>query len=117
MVIRKAANISVRKQCDLLDINRSTLYYSPKGESKLNLMLMKLIDQEYLKHPFYGSRKMAYFLRSQGHQVSRHRVRCLMRLMGLCAIYQKPHTSQRNLEHKIYPYLLNDLKIERSNQV
>src|SRR5690606_16818330 len=100
-----------------LSLNRSSLYYESKGEKELNLVLMKLIDQEYLNHPFYGSRKMVYFLRGQGYQVSRNRVRRLMRLMGLCAIYQKPRTSERSPEHKIYPYLLKDLKIDRSNQV
>ena len=117
MIDRNHLKLSIRKQCDLLEINRSTLYHRPKGESPQNLVLMRLIDEEYLKHPFYGSRKLVFILRQNGHDVSRHRVRRLMHLMGIEAIYQKPRTTLFNKQHKIYPYLLKGLDIARPNQV
>lgn len=117
MIDKNHSKLSMRKQCDLLFLNRSSLYYRPKGENPDNLNLMRLIDEEYLKHPFYGSRKLAFVLRSQGHDVSRHRVRRLMQKMGIEAIYQKPRTSMPNKEHRIYPYLLKGLVIDRPNQV
>lgn len=117
MVDKNNPKLSVRKQSRILNINRSTLYYKPKGESAENLNIMRLIDEEYLKHPFYGSRRMVYFLKRLGYKVERHRVRRLMKLMGLTAIYQKPNTSKKNPAHKIYPYLLKDLEINHPNQV
>ena len=117
MIDKNHSKLSMRKQCDLLFLNRSSLYYRSKGENPDNLNLMRLIDEEYLKHPFYGSRKLAFVLRSQGHDVSRHRVRRLMQKMGIEAIYQKPRTSMPNKEHRIYPYLLKGLVIDRPNQV
>jgi len=101
----------------LLDISRSGLYYQPKGISKKDLALMKLIDRQYLATPFYGARKIAAWLKSQGHRVNRKRVRRLMQLMGLKAIYRRPRTSQPGPGNKIYPYLLSGLKITRPNQV
>jgi putative transposase len=101
----------------LLDISRSGLYYQPKGISEEDLTLMKLIDRQYLVTPFYGARKIAIWLKSQGHQVNRKRVRRLMRLMGLKAIYRRPKTSKPAPGHKIYPYLLGGMQITRSNQV
>lgn len=98
--------ISVRRQCELLGLNRSGLYYQPRGESPENLELMRLIDEEYTRRPFYGSRKMMLWLQGEGHGVGRDRVRRLMRLMGLAAIYPKPRLSQPGEGHKIYPYLL-----------
>lgn len=117
MIKRNHPKLSIRRQCGLLLINRSTFYHKPKGESPQNLILMRLIDEEYLKHPFYGSRKLAFILRQRGHDVSRHRVRRLMHLMGIEAIYQKPRTTLFNKKHKIYPYLLKGLDIARPNQV
>lgn len=117
MIDRNHSKLSIRKQCDLLEVNRSTLYHRPKGESPQNLVLMRLIDEEYLKHPFYGSRKLVFILRQRGHDVSRHRVRRLMHLMGIEAVYQKPRTTVANKKHKIYPYLLKGLDIARPNQV
>ena len=117
MIDRNHLKLSIRKQCDLLEINRSTLYHRPKGESPQNLVLMRLIDEEYLKHPFYGSRKLVFILRQRGHNVSRHRVRRLMHLMGIEAVYQRPRTTVANKKHKIYPYLLKGLDIARPNQV
>lgn len=117
MVDKTSASISVRKQCELLGVNRATVYYKPRGESAENLQLMRLIDEAYLKYPFYGSRKMTYVLNRLGYKVGRHRVRRLMTLMGLTAIYQKPNTSQKNQAHEIYPYLLRNKTVDQPNQV
>ncbi len=108
---------SITRQCSLLNISRSSLYYHAKGESAKNLELMRQIDKLFTKHPFYGSRQMVRSLAMQGVQVGRHRVRRLMRLMGLCTIYQKPNTSKPHPDHRIYPYLLRELTIEKANQV
>lgn len=117
MVNTNATSLSLSTQCKLLSISRSTWYYKPVGESELNLSLMKLIDKQFLETPYYGSRQMARFLRRQGYCVGRHRVRRLMRKMGIEAIYQKPRTSKPHPQHKIYPYLLKGLDINRPNQV
>lgn len=117
MVEQENLNLSVIQQCKLLNINHSSFYYQPKPENADNLLLMKIIDQIFLKYPFYGSRQMRRHLIRNGHQVSRHKVRRLMHLMGLAAIYQKPNTSKKHPEHKIYPYLLRNLTIDHSNQV
>jgi len=101
----------------LLDISRSGLYYQPKGISEEALALMKLIDRQYLATPFYGARKIAAWLKSQGHRVNRKRVQRLMQLMGLKAIYRRPRTSQPAPGNKIYPYLLSGMKIRQPNQV
>ena len=111
------SEISLRRQCELLGVNRSGLYYRPLGESAENLELMRLIDREYTRRPFYGSRRMTQWLHEQGHPVGRHRVRRLMELMGLEALYPKPKLSQPAEGHKIYPYLLNGVEITRVNQV
>jgi putative transposase len=108
----------VAKQCRLLDINRSGLYYRLKGHSDEELTLMNLIDRQYLVTPFYGARKIAVELTKQtGLPVNRKRVRRLMQLMGIRALYRRPRTSQPGPGHNIYPYLLRDLKITRPNQV
>ena len=117
MVDRHHPSLSIVHQCRLLDISRSGLYYQSKGISEEDLTLMKLIDRQYLMTPFYGARKIAACLKSQGHLVNRKRVRRLMRLMGLKAIYRRPRTSKPAPGHKIYPYLLGGLKITRPNQV
>jgi putative transposase len=109
--------ISVRRQCELLGVNRSGLYYQPLGESAENLKLMRLIDEEYTRHPFCGSRRLLRWLQDQGYAVGRHRVRRLMGLMGLEAVYPKPKLSQPGEGHKIYPYLLNGVSVTRVNQV
>jgi len=101
----------------LLDISRSGLYYQPKGIPEEDLTLMKMIDRQYLATPFYGARKIAAWLKSQGYRVNRKRIRRLMRIMGLKAIYRRPRTSKPAPGHKIYPYLLGDLRITRPNQV
>ena len=109
--------MSVRRQCELVGLSRSTLYYEPTPETPENLALMRLIDQEYTAHPFFGSRKITQWLIGQGHEVNRKRVRRLMRVMGLEAIYPKPKLSLAGRGHKVYPYLLRDVMVERANQV
>jgi putative transposase len=104
--------LSVRRQCELLGLNRSSWYYRSAGESAENLEWMRRIDKQYLKTPCYGSRKMAKEL-----GISRTRAQRLMRLMGLEAIYPKPHLSRNDTEHRIYPYLLRNVAIVRPNQV
>ena len=117
MIWRDHPDLSLSRQCRLLSISRSTFYYAPKGESPENLALMRRIDELFLKYPFYGSRQMARQLRREGIEVGRHRVRRLMRLMGLEAIYQAPRTSMPHPAHRIYPYLLKGFAIDRPNQV
>lgn len=108
---------SLRRQCELLTINRSSLYYQPVEVDPETLALMNLIDREYTRHPFYGSRKITRFLRELGYSINRKRVQRLMGRMGLEAICPGPNTSKRSQEHKIYPYLLKGLEITRPNQV
>jgi putative transposase len=107
----------VRRQCDLLGVNRSSLYYESKGESEENLQLMRLIDEQYTRAPFYGSRRMTEWLRMRGFTVNRKRVARLMAEMGIEAVYPKPKLSQPGEGHRIYPYLLEGMKVERVNQV
>jgi putative transposase len=109
--------LSVRRQCELLGLARSTFYYEPSGETPENLRLMRLIDELYTGCPFYGSRKITEELTRRGEEVNRKRVRRLMREMGLEAIYPKPRLSAAGRGHKIYPYLLRGVKIERPDQV
>lgn len=110
-------DLSMRHQCELLAIHRSSLYYKPVEVDRETLVLMNLIDEQYTKTPFYGSRKMTVFLRELGFWVNRKRIQRLMRLMGLEAIYPGPNTSKPSHEHKVYPYLLKGLEIIRPNQV
>jgi putative transposase len=116
-VERGHLEISLRRQCELLGVNRSGLYYEPAGESEENLRLMRLVDEQYTRAPFYGSRKMTEWLATQGQVVNRKRVSRLMALMGLAAVYPKPRLSQPGEGHKIYPYLLRGVSVERVNQV
>ena len=100
-----------------MSLNRSTLYYEPKGESEENLQLMRRLDEQFLKTPYYGSRQMVYHLKRRGSRVGRKRVRRLMAKMGLAVIYQKPRTSQPHPENRVYPYLLRGLAVTRPDQV
>lgn len=110
--------ISIRRQCDLLGVNRASLYYTPLGESEENVRLMRWIDEQYTETPFFGSRRMAVWLsETKGLAVNRKRVARLMDRMGLEAVYPKPKLSQPGEGHKIYPYLLKDVNVERVNQV
>lgn len=117
MIARPHPHYSIAQQCRLLKVPRSTLYYKRKPASDADLALMRRIDELYLKRPFYGSRRLVAELRGEGHGVNRKHVRRLMRLMGIEAIYQKPNTSRKHPSHKIYPYLLRDMTIDRANQV
>lgn len=109
--------MSIRRQCELLGLNRASWYLAPAGETAENLVLMRRIDEQYLRKPFYGSRRMTVWLVQQGYAVNRKRVQRLMRTMGLEAIYPKPRLSQRGHEARIYPYLLRNVEILRPNQV
>jgi putative transposase len=109
--------LSVTRQCELLDLPRSSYYYEPGQETPENLALMRLIDEEYTAHPEKGSRRVAVRLKELGHSVNRKRVRRLMRVMGLEAIYPKPRLSVPDRDHRVYPYLLRDVTIDRVNQV
>lgn len=116
-VIAPHPQLSIRRQCALLGVNRSMLYYEPAGETQLNLELMARIDELYTKHPFLGSRKMTVFLERDGYEVNRKRVQRLMRQMGISAIYPRPNTSKPAPGHRIYPYLLRDLEVTEVDQV
>ena len=109
--------LSIRRQCELMGISRSSVYYAPRGESAENLALMRRMDALSLQYPFYGSRQMARHLRREGVAAGRRRVRRLMGLIGLEAIYRKPRTSDAQPDHHVYPYLLRELKIDRPDQV
>lgn len=116
-MVNKSLDIPVKRQCELLKMNRSSYYYQAVPVSEEEIALMKLIDELHLERPTLGSRTMVDRLEDKGHKVCRERVQRLRRLMGIEAIYPKPKTSLGNKQHKVYPYLLKDLKIERANQV
>lgn len=117
LVDRGHSQISIRRQCQLLGVNRSGLYYEPAGESEENLLLMRLLDEQFTRTPFYGSRKMTEWLVTRGHAVNRKRVSRLMEVLGVETVYPKPKLSQPGEGHRIYPYLLRDTVVERVNQV
>jgi len=108
---------SIARQCSLLGLSRSGFYNKPKAVKTDDLALLRLLDEQYLRTPFYGSRRMTVHLRRLGHSVNRKRVSRLLRQMGLQAIYPRPRTSTPNPEHKVYPYLLRDVAVTRPNQV
>ena len=116
-MIQAAHPLTVTRRCELLDVARATVYYHPTGIPSEDLALMRLLDEIHLERPFYGSRRLRDELETQGHPVNRKRVQRLMRQMGLSALYPKPRTSQPGAGHKVYPYLLKSLSIERPNQV
>lgn len=109
--------LSIRRQCELLDLNRATFYYQPATETVLNLALMRLIDLQYTKTPFYGWPRMTHCLKRLGYDVNHKRVQRLMQVMGLLAIYPRRRTSRPAAGHRVYPYLLRQLDIIRPNQV
>ena len=109
--------LSLSRQCALLGVSRSSLYYRPKGESAENLALMRRMDELHMDFPFYGSRQVMRHLRREGIRAGRHRIRRLMRLMGMEAVYRRPRTSVANSEHRIFPYLLRGLEIFRADHV
>ena len=109
--------LSILRQCELLSISRAGYYYQPSGIGEENQQLMRLIDAEYTRHPFYGYRKITHWLRSEGYLVNKKRIQRLMGLLGLAAIVPKPNLSKPHPSHPIYPYLLRGVPIERVNQV
>ncbi len=117
MVEIKHSYLSVKQQCQLLSLSRSSFYYKSKEESSFNLELMRIIDEVFLKHPCFGVGQMTKYLRNHGYIVNFKRLRRLMRLMNLIPIYPKPKTSIPNKRHKKYPYLLRALNINKPNQV
>jgi putative transposase len=118
LVVEKGTGvISLSRQCALLGLARSSYYYEAAVESEENLLLMRQLDEQYTRTPFYGIRRMTAWLRTQGFAVNHKRVERLMQVMGLEAIYPKPRLSQGNPQHQVYPYLLRGVKIERVNQV
>jgi len=117
MIEKEHPNLSIARQCELIEISRGGLYYSPVPESEENLLLMRLIDQQYYKTPFYGVRKVTAWLQSLGYNVNRKRVRRLMGIVGWRTIFREMRTSIAAEGHKVYPYLLKDLPIVRANQV
>ena len=109
--------LSIVRQCELASISRSSFYRAPRAPNEATLRLMRLIDEQFLETPWYGSRQMARHLRRNGWCVGRHRIRRLMTKMGLAPIYQRPKTSEPHPRHRIWPYLLRHLTIDRRNQV
>jgi len=116
MIAANHPRLSIVRQCELASISRSSYYYTGKGENPLNLELMRVIDEQFMETPWYGSRQMVRHLGRQDYEVGRKRIRRLMRKMGLAAIYQAPRTSDPHPEHRIYPYLLRGVTIDRPNQ-
>jgi len=116
-MIARTHALPVTRQCQLLGLNRSSVYYQPIGVSDEDLRLMRLIDEIHLKRPFYGSRRIRDNLQDLGHPVNRKKVQRLMQLMGIIALYPKANTSRPCKGHRIYPYLLKGLNIDRPNQV
>jgi len=117
MLERDGGELSIVRQCELLDLPRSSVYYQPVATSNEDLRLMKLLDEQYLLRPFYGSRKMCEWLQQKGYRVNRKRIQRLMRKMGIEALYPKPSTSAPSKAHKIWPYLLRGVDVAKANQV
>lgn len=113
----KPHQLPLKRRCELLSVARSSAYYQPTQEPSRDEMLMRAMDKIHLRLPFYGSRRIVDELATEGHVVNRKRVKRLMRRMGMNALYPKPNTSRANHAHKVYPYLLRDLNIDRANQV
>lgn len=112
-------DLSIRRQCDLLDVGRSSDYYQSQNdeETEENLAYMRRIDEQYMKTPFFGSRQMTAWLNRQGYAVNRQRVQRLMRFMGLQGSVPGPHTSKPHPQHLTYPYLLRGMRLEYANLV
>lgn len=119
LIVKGHSRLSIKRQCELMGLARSGFYYTPRGESALNLELMRLIDAHYLEHPYKGAGRMHTWLtKDMGYRVSKHRIaRLYYQVMGLRSLLPGPHTSKRNKDHKVYPYLLRDLVIDKPNQV
>ncbi len=117
LIDSKHSKLSIKRQCELLGLPRSSYYYASQADSSVNNRLKKLVDEEYVRRPFYGSRRMTKVLHNAGYQVNRKRVIRLMNELGLQAIYPRRRLSFSNKKHKKYPYLLGDIKVVRPNQV
>ncbi len=117
LIDKECCEIPLIRQCELIDLSRSSCYYQPCRNDRYNEFLMRLIDEEYTRHPFYGIRQITNYLSSVGQPVNHKRVGHLMQKMGIQAIYPKRKTSIANKEHRVFPYLLRDMKIEYPNQV
>ena len=117
MIVPNHGKLPVSRQCELIGLSRSTLYYKPTNDNDDDLELKALIDRQFMETPYFGSRKITEMLRRQGYTINRKRVQRLMREMGLQVIWQRPNTSKPNPEHRVYPYLLRGRKIDRPNQV
>lgn len=117
MIRKENTDLSLTRQCNLLEISRSSIYYTPVGFDPATIELMHEVDRIFTKYPFLGSRQIAAYLPQSGFSAGRHRVRRLMGIMGLQAIYKGPNTSKKHPQHKIWPYLLRKLPITRPNHV
>jgi putative transposase len=117
LIDRDHPSLSIRRQCELLDLARSTLYYQPATESDENLRLMRLLDEQYLQMPFYGSRRMTAWLQVEGHDVNRKRVQRLMQIMGLDGLTPRRSTSRPAKGHRVFPYLLRGVEIAHADHV
>lgn len=117
MIEKDHCELSVVQQCDMLTIHRSGLYYTPLPESEDNLAIMRLLDEQYFKTPFYGIRRLTAWLQDQGYNINRKRVKRLMDIMGWKTIFRSSNTSEPNRQHKVYPYLLKGLTIDKPNHV
>ena len=117
MITPDDGRLSIRRQCELLGVSRSSYYHEPAGESPENLALMRIIDEQHMRYPFFGRRQMTNWLRLEGYEVNEKRVRRLMLLMGLEAVFPGRKTTIPNREHRVYPYLLRGVKVTRPNQV
>src|SRR3981081_122491 len=117
MIDQQNSSLSVKRQCQLVNVHRSGLYYKPCSESRENLTIMRLLDEQYFKTPFYGVRKLTVLLNKQGFRINRKRTRRLMELMGWQTLYRYKNTSEPDKQNRLYPYMLKGLRVERSNQV
>lgn len=117
MIERNGSKIPVYRQCDLLGCARGSYYYEPREEDEYSLLLMRKIDEQFTDTPFYGVARMTAWLRRDGHEVNEKRIRRLMRLMALEAVYPKPRLSVGDSSHRKYPYLLRDMTVTHSDHV
>ena len=115
MIDNGHSSLSVVKQCGLLGLHRSGLYYKPCGESQENLIILRLLDEQYFKTPFYGARKLTVLLNNQGFRINRKRTRRLMELMGWQTLYRYKNSSEPDAQNRLYPYMLKGLRVGRSN--
>lgn len=116
-MISYVPNLSIARQCELIELNRAVYYYKPKSLEESDYKIMKIIDEIFTEHPYYGTRRMAYILKKEGYDIGRKKVKKYYQIMGIEAVYPKMNLSRRNQAHKVYPYLLRDLEVTYPNQV